>query len=218
METTPPERKLKEFSRQQLYDLIWSKPIAEVAVDFGVAETTVKNHCNNRRVPCPARRYWRAIALGGNPRKKPLPSTDNETFENELQKPMSKSLALPKAGAPLHPLAAAMLVAMKKIKPDYKSQICFRDVNYPEVHVTRPLLERTAQVFHVLLNALEPLGIEFKKYAGSHDSGYFKRGKDRLIISFEEVLYNPLDQHRRIRWFETQQGFTVLGPRSLSHL
>ena len=62
-------RKLKDLSRQELYDLIWSTPVANVAADFGVSEVTVKNHTNNRRIPRPTRRYWSKIAAGIKPHK-----------------------------------------------------------------------------------------------------------------------------------------------------
>ena len=107
-------RKLKDLSRQELYDLIWSTKVAQLAADYGVTEATVKTHCNNRRVPRPAGRYWRAIAAGGNPPKKPLPPSDQQAFESNAQKPIPKSLSLPDPSQPLHPLAAEMLAALKK--------------------------------------------------------------------------------------------------------
>jgi hypothetical protein len=88
-------RKLTDLSRQELYDLIWASPAIKVAADFGVTETVVKNHCNNRKVPRPTRRYWTKLAAGIKPRKKPLPPTPQEVFEIEAQRRVPKALALP---------------------------------------------------------------------------------------------------------------------------
>ena len=211
------ERKLKDLSRQQLYDLIWSTPIDKVAADFGVAEATVKNHCNNRRVPRPTQSYWRKLAAGIKPRKKPLLATPQETFEIEAQRRLAKRLALPEPDSMLHPLAAAMLLELKKTKPDHKNLINLKEVNYPEINVTKALIERAAQAFHVLLNALEPLGIEFKKYSGSYDSGYFRRGQDRLIFTLEEVLHDRLNPDRRMRWYQSHQDFIATGQLAISY-
>jgi len=146
-------RKLKDLSRQELYDLIWANPVAKVAADFGVAEATVKNHANNQRVPRPTRRYWRAIAVGGNPRKKPLPPSDQQTFESVAKKPIPKSLPLPEPGSPLHPLAAEFLLALKKIKPEENGLVRLKEPLFPHVHVSKAMVERTAQSFHVLLKS-----------------------------------------------------------------
>jgi hypothetical protein len=209
-------RRLAELSRQELYDLIWSTPVTQVAADFGVTEATVKNHCNNRRIPRPTLRYWSKIAAGIKPRKKPLPPSAKEVFETKAQRRIPKSLALPEPGTPLHPLAAEMLAALKKIKPDYKNLIRLKETNFPEVTVSKALLERAARTFHVLLNELEPLGIEFKKFPGKHDPGYFRWGQDRLFFTIEEVLTNPIEPSRRQRWWEGSGQYTFSGHLAIS--
>ena len=209
-------RKLKDLSRQELYDLIWSTPVAKVAADFGVSEVTVKNHTNNRRIPRPTGRYWSKIAAGIKPRMKPMPPSANEVFEIEAQRRIPKSLALPESGTPLHPLAAEMLAAMKKIKPDYKNLICLKETNFPEVTVSKVLVERVAQTFHVLLKALEPLGIEFTKFPGKHSSGYFRWGHDRLFFTIEEILTDPLAPDRRKRWWEGHGQYVFSGFLAIS--
>ena len=209
-------RKLKDLSRQELYDLIWSTPVANVAADFGVSEVTVKNHTNNRRIPRPTRRYWSKIAAGIKPRMKPLPPSANEVFEIEAQRRIPKSLALPESGTPLHPLAAEMLAALKKIKPDYKNLIHLKETNFPEVTVSKGLVERAALTFHVLLNALEPLGIEFTKFPGKHSQGYFRWGHDRLFFTIEEILTDPLAPDRRKRWWEGHSQHVFSGYLAIS--
>ncbi len=159
-------RKLKDLSRQQLYDLIWSTPVAKVAADYGVSEAVVKYHCNNRNVPRPTKRHWVNLAAGITPRKKPLPPSVQDVFEIEAQKRVPKVLALPEPGAPLHPLAAEMLAALNKIKPDSRNLIHLKEIRFPEVNVSKASVERAARSFHVLLKALEPLGIEFRKFPG----------------------------------------------------
>src|SRR5690242_19176711 len=156
-------RKLTDLSRQELYDLIWSTPVAKVATDFGVTEVTVKNHCNNRNVPRPTRRYWKKLAVGIKPRKKALPPTAQEIFEAEVQRRLPKSLPLPEPGTPLHPLAAELLAALKTTKPGEHKVVHLRKPAFPEVTVTKPMIERVAQAFHIILQMLEPLGIQFKK-------------------------------------------------------
>jgi hypothetical protein len=204
-------RKLTDLSRQELYDLIWSSPVAKVAADFGVTETVVKNHCNNRKVPRPTRRYWTKLAAGIKPRKKPLPPTPQEVFEIEAQRRVPKALALPEPGARLHPLATELLTALNKTKPGDQKLVHLKEPVFPEVTVSKPLVERTAQAFHVILRSLEPLGIEFKKYQGTFDPGFFKRGNDRLFFFIDETLVDHARIERKCSYWNWATGGTPSG-------
>jgi hypothetical protein len=210
-ESMPNESKLKELSRQQLYDLIWSKSIADVAAEYDVTEATVKNHCNNRKVPRPRQRYWKKLAAGYKPHKKPLPAVADEIFEAEAQKRVPKLLALPESGAPLHAQANQLLMALNKIKPREKKLVHLEDPNFPEVTVSKPLVERAAQAFHVLLKTLEPLGIEFKSFKGTMDTGYFKHGRDRLFFRLYETLVDHSGVDRLIRYYHWDAAGTPSG-------
>ena len=204
-------RKLKDLSRQELYDLIWATPVAKVAADFGVTEATVKNHCANRQVPRPNRRYWKRLATGITPRKKGLPPTTMEIFEMESQRQLTQSLPLPEPGKPLQPLAAKLLAALKRTKLEKNKVLHLRNSGLPEVTVTKPQIERVAQAFHVILQKLEPLGIQFKKTQCSWNAGYFGRGSDRLFFHIFETLADRAGNERRVDSYDWSTGGTPTG-------
>jgi hypothetical protein len=207
----PDSRKLTDLSRQELYDLVWASPINNVAADFGVTETVVKNHCNNRRVPRPTLRYWKKLAAGIKPHKKPLPPTPQEVFEIEAQRRVPKTLALPEPGAPLHPLATALLAKLNKTKLGDQKLIHLKEPIFPEITVSKALVERAARAFHVILQSLEPLGIEFKKYQGMFDPGFFKRGNDRLFFFIDETLVDHTRVERKCYYWNWATGGTPSG-------
>ena len=60
------------LTRQQLYDLVWSKPVRDVAKDFGMSDVALAKRCRAVRVPIPPRGYWARVAAGQKPRKTPL--------------------------------------------------------------------------------------------------------------------------------------------------
>ena len=62
------------LTRQQLYDLVWSKPVRDVAKDFGMSDVALAKRCRAVRVPIPPRGYWARVAAGQKPRKVPLPT------------------------------------------------------------------------------------------------------------------------------------------------
>ncbi len=46
------------LTRQQLYDLVWAKPMTKVAEEFGVSDVMLARICTQRDVPRPPRGYW----------------------------------------------------------------------------------------------------------------------------------------------------------------
>jgi hypothetical protein len=55
------------LTRQALYDLVWSKPMVEVAQDFNMSDRGLAKRCAAVDVPVPPRGYWARKAAG--PRK-----------------------------------------------------------------------------------------------------------------------------------------------------
>ena len=47
-----------DVTRQELYDLVWARPIIHVAKDFGISGSMLCRICTDRNVPRPPRGYW----------------------------------------------------------------------------------------------------------------------------------------------------------------
>jgi hypothetical protein len=62
------------ISREDLYDLVWSKPITEVAAQFEVSGSYMARVCTALGVARPDRGYWAKHAVGKAPPRKPLPA------------------------------------------------------------------------------------------------------------------------------------------------
>lgn len=63
------------ITRQELYELIWSKPMTKVAKDFDVSDVWISKVCKQADIPRPPVGYWQKLEAGKNPEKKPLPPT-----------------------------------------------------------------------------------------------------------------------------------------------
>lgn len=61
------------LSRQELYDLVWSKPVTEVAKELGLSDVAVAKRCRQVEVPVPPRGYWARVSAGQTPERTPLP-------------------------------------------------------------------------------------------------------------------------------------------------
>ncbi len=60
------------LSREELYELVWSKPMVELAKDFGLSDVAVAKRCRKLGVPVPGRGYWARVAAGQTPRQASL--------------------------------------------------------------------------------------------------------------------------------------------------
>lgn len=199
-------RPISEYSRQELYDLIWSTPASKLAAEFEISDVAVAKRCKKLNIPRPSRGYWAKIAAGQTPRKIPLPPPAGDLFKQIAQRRIAKKLPLPGNTEPLLPLASEMANAIAKAKLDNYKRAHFKEPSLPEICVSKVLAERMAQAFHVLLRELEPLGIRFRKFQGFYESGYFERHRDRLSVTIIEDVVG-LDGSRVVApYWRTPQG------------
>lgn len=62
------------FSRQALYDLLWSKAKTEVAKDLGISDVALGKICKKANIPVPPRGYWAARDARKRPARLALPA------------------------------------------------------------------------------------------------------------------------------------------------
>ncbi|PWI54410.1 hypothetical protein B5K03_09495 [Rhizobium phaseoli] len=60
-------------TREELYELVWSKPMLRVAEQFEVSSSYMARVCAALNVPRPERGYWAKMAVGKAPPQDPLP-------------------------------------------------------------------------------------------------------------------------------------------------
>lgn len=65
--------KMASLSREALYELVWSKPMLQIAEEIGVSSSYLARVCTEMRVPRPARGYWTQRELGKAPEQPMLP-------------------------------------------------------------------------------------------------------------------------------------------------
>ena len=59
--------------RSQLYELVWSKPVRDLAAEFGISDVALAKRCRALKIPVPGRGHWARVAAGQKPRRPPLP-------------------------------------------------------------------------------------------------------------------------------------------------
>src|SRR6185437_15543271 len=76
------------LSREDLYELVWSKPLTELAQDFGISDVALAKRLRRLHVPVPGRGYWARVAAGQALPRPALPTRDRPS-------PDRKALTVP---------------------------------------------------------------------------------------------------------------------------
>jgi hypothetical protein len=76
-----PEGKRPDLlSRQELYDLVWAKPITTVAKELGISDVALGKWCRKTEVPLPGRGYWQKVQVGQKVQPTPLPEPERQVI------------------------------------------------------------------------------------------------------------------------------------------
>ena len=203
--------KLDDLRREQLYEKVWSKSGVKLSAEFGISDVAIAKRCRKLNIPRPPRGYWAKIEAGQRPKRSPLPPDSEHALIKKVRKFNDQSMKLPEESAPLHALAAEFLKAAQSASLGYdKKRIHLRERPFPEADISKGMVPRAAQAFHVLLQMVEPLGIHFRRAQSSYDGGHFRKGNDRLHFKIEEKLVaKPETGGRRQTYYANSQDNTV---------
>lgn len=73
------------YNREKLYEEVWSKPVVQVALQYGVSDVAIHKVCKSLNVPVPPRGYWARIRAGEKIKKPPLPASKGITEKTGLK-------------------------------------------------------------------------------------------------------------------------------------
>ncbi|MCA0050636.1 RWP-RK domain-containing protein [Mesorhizobium sp. B283B1A] len=85
--------KRREFSREELFALVWERPTSEVAKELGISDVALAKLCRRLQVPKPPRGYWAKIQSGRGPRRPPLGA-----FREEIDRRRRETARIEAAG------------------------------------------------------------------------------------------------------------------------
>jgi hypothetical protein len=68
------DQPLARLTRDELYDLVWSKPLTALASELRVPNVVIAKTCDKLRVPRPMQGHWQGVALGKAESRPTLPA------------------------------------------------------------------------------------------------------------------------------------------------
>lgn len=166
-----------QFTREELYELVWSKPMSKFAKELGVSDVAIAKACKRIDIPTPGPGYWAKAQHGKKVKRSPLPPPTPQTpaivqispgasksqlcdLASEVQEKIAREstdewrIAVPKTLSNLHPIVRTWL--MKARYP--------RERNRPSHEHPHPfrrharIERRRLRILSALFRALEKRG------------------------------------------------------------
>jgi hypothetical protein len=173
----------RKFTRQQLYDLVWTTPIIKLAKEFGLSDVGLRKTCHRYQIPTPPLGYWAKLSSGKPVKKIALPPPGPGVGERVLvsvfapasvpaevaeaaaraRERISTPVVVPdEAPTRLHPAAQALRKALRSAKPNDEG---FLSVGGPGILVASlgpANRDRAWLIIDKLLKAAEAAGQQIK--------------------------------------------------------
>jgi hypothetical protein len=201
-----------KIDRQELYDLVWLKPVVRIAKDFGISDVAVGKICKKLNIPKPGLGYWAKMQAGKPFRQTPLPpqkpgdpnsytikgamdpnlKLTSELIEKQktFESTSSNKITVKKTLRKPHPLVEQTLLRKKA----YESS-SFRELhNLPpglDMSVSNDSFHRALRIMDALIKALDKRGYEI-----TATSGY--GGYTAVTIESEEIKFDIFEFSRKI--------------------
>lgn len=165
----------REFSRQNLFHMVWAQPVLAIAKEIGISDVALSKACRKAGIPLPGRGYWASVKGGRRVSEPKLPGlkpgqADLVRFR-VLQNPPNRVLwDAPQPVAPIavpeklqkpHRLVAELQAAAKEARED-KGVLVLNYAKVLRVRTSARCLPRSARLLDALLKQFESRGYSFR--------------------------------------------------------
>jgi len=165
-------------TREELYEQVWSRPMRDLAKEYGLSDVGLAKICRKLEIPLPGRGYWARIDAGSAPARPTLLPTRNEmqttaVFYRDVSPPpdvhqaeeAERLIACERSpenrihvGSELekpHPLTVRTEKSLRAAKADETGRVCPRAQHCFNVRVTKNSIDRSLRIADALIKALE---------------------------------------------------------------
>ncbi len=177
------------FTREKLYDLVWSESVSKLAARLGISDRGLAKACARANVPVPGRGYWAKLQHGAKVNRPPLPLAVAGTQEIfEVRRGLRKS--------DLRPLPPEVVEEIAKESTPGRKIVVSRDLSRSHP-IVRALLEAgQGETQH---GAIAPYGVALPRQRLTKSERRRLRILSALLKAFEargyKVVADPEDHH-----------------------
>lgn len=196
------------LTREQLYELVWSKPLTKLAREYDLSDVGLAKICTRYKIPRPPVGYWTKLAHGYNTKKMPLPesaSPKNDLIEITLSSKKSEGslsefdveafrtlqneineMEVPEPTKQLHPLLQGTKEALGKTSPDLYGLLHAWREGCVDISVARSSVGRSMEIVSNLFRIWEAIGLKIEIRGGEYRGTYVRIVDEDVKISLKE--------------------------------
>lgn len=207
----------RTITRRDLYDLVWSKPMSTLAIEFGISDRGLAKVCGRHRIPVPPRGYWAKVAAGEQPKVPPFLEWKDRSLDQVIvrgaisslpdsiaelamkrkaerlgRRPSEKAASdVPLSTVTIpHPTVAKTAKALRAKKPDSDGVVSATGPGHFGVIVSSTYTERAVVILDGLARGLEASGLTL---IPEGDKMSLNRGTDA-------VNFTLLERTKRVKY------------------
>lgn len=75
----------KNLTRQELYELVWSKPFTTLAKEYNYSDNGLRKICTKHNIPTPNAGHWAKLRHGKPSPVKPLPKGESAIIDLDIR-------------------------------------------------------------------------------------------------------------------------------------
>lgn len=212
-----------EFTREELFDKVWTTPVLRLAQEIGISDVALAKACRKANIPLPARGHW-AIPEARRPHQPKLPKAPpdrsgpvqfsvldaaqrpgpvSRPARDEPRIPVSEQLEAP------HPLVARTLKALKQAKP-YDGRTRPPVSEALDIGVSPQQTDRALRILDTLIKACDVRG--FRWEVGKEGTRVLCNSEKIRIRLWETLTKRPIPPPpktpgRKGRWQGSDESF-----------
>jgi hypothetical protein len=171
-----------ELSRQDIYNLVWEKPLSHLAKEYKISYSGLRKICVRLKIPLPNHGHWARLRLGKSYKKPALPEY-NSTEKIQLEKRNSSDQVVPEKTHKLNQIVAEVTTQFKTLLSDKD----FEGDRHPLIKsLEKDLIHRKGDSY----GRFQGMWVS----SSSELTVRFSRARQQTAIRFLKKLLHTLDQ------------------------
>lgn len=190
-----------ELSVEELYQLVWEKPIQVLAQEFGISNVGLAKICKRNNIPRPERGYWAKLYSGRKIKIPPLPQAAKRNAVIRINRtetidvPMdtsyaSKKIFIPSALNSPHPLIEAAKKSIRFSKDEHGYSEPSEKIRCLNIQTTAKTFDRALRIMDSIIKSLEQEDMHVRING---------QGSTSIIVGEEEVNLYIREPLRKVR-------------------
>lgn len=193
----------QRYTREEFYELVWSKPLTHLARDFGLSDVALHKICRKHDIPNPPLGWWAKHAAGHKVRPTPLPKlksgisgtvviaggelrkeSDDIASARELARIRASEVEVA-ADAPAHPIVTKSIAKLRAAKASPVGLVSVSQQGLIAIEIAPASVDRIEQCLNRIAAAALLQGFEL---SGKGERAAFTDGVVTIPFTLKETV------------------------------